>query len=415
MNNSLTIAHVVPIFPRLSETFIVSQVTGTIDRGCDVSIHAFSGSPEYQLHPQVTEYDLLSRTHYPPMRQRGKLGRGVGYVGKLLGLALRRPAALAWPLRLAAAGKHLSPSMLYRLHDLVAGPPPDVVHAHFGYPAGQSAAAIKALGAVRRPLVVTFYGNDVTGHPQRAGRDCYAHLFQHADRVLALSENMRSNLIDLGGPAEKVFVHHLGVDPQRFAFRPRQLEADRAVRLITVGRFVEKKGLDDAVRAVAHAVKAGRRIEYRVIGDGPDLADIEKLIAELGVADQVRLLGAQTHDVVAEQLDAADLFCLPSRVAADGDQEGTPTVILEASAKGLPVLSTFHAGIPEQVIDGRTGLLVPERSPEKLGEKLIELIDHPQRWAEMGRAGGAHIEAHFDGDKLNDRLVEHYHGVATVD
>jgi colanic acid/amylovoran biosynthesis glycosyltransferase len=104
----------------------------------------------------------------------------------------------------------------------------------------------------------------------------------------------------------------------------------------------------------------------------------------------------------------AHVFLLPSVIAADGDEEGTPTVLAEASCAGLPVLSTRHSGIPEMVLDGRTGFLVPERDVAALADRLEELLARPELWAEMGREGRRHVEAEFDVRKLNQRLVSLY-------
>jgi colanic acid/amylovoran biosynthesis glycosyltransferase len=110
-------------------------------------------------------------------------------------------------------------------------------------------------------------------------------------------------------------------------------------------------------------------------------------------------------------MQISDLFLLPSVRASDGDEEGTPTVLMEAMACGLPVLSTVHSGIPELVEDGVSGWLVPERDVAALADRIQWMLDHPDRWAAMGRAGRAKVEREFNIDTLNDRLVELYRGV----
>ena len=103
-----------------------------------------------------------------------------------------------------------------------------------------------------------------------------------------------------------------------------------------------------------------------------------------------------------------DILLVPSVTAQDGDQEGTPAVLMEALAQGIPVISTYHSGIPELVQDGISGFLVPERDTNALAEKIIYLLEHQEIWAEMGKAGRKYVEENFDTNKLNDRLIKIY-------
>jgi colanic acid/amylovoran biosynthesis glycosyltransferase len=267
---------------------------------------------------------------------------------------------------------------------------------------------LKQCGLIRGSFLTTFYGYDISSHVKQYGPDLYRHLFRSCDRVLCLSEYMQQELIRLHCPRARIRIHHLGVDLSRFTFAVRTRRPDRGVNLFTPARLVEKKGLEYAIRAVGQLVDRHPSICFRIAGDGPLRKDLEALIARLKLERHVQLLGWQTQDQVVKQLNEADIFLAPSVTAADGDQEGTPTVLIEALAQGLPVVSTLHSGIPEIVRDGESGFLVPERDVEALADRIGFLIEHPELWAKMGAAGRAHVEKHFDSNKVNDRLVELY-------
>jgi colanic acid/amylovoran biosynthesis glycosyltransferase len=149
-------------------------------------------------------------------------------------------------------------------------------------------------------------------------------------------------------------------------------------------------------------------VRYTVAGDGRLRGELDRMIDELGLRAEVRLVGAKSHTEVIALLREAHLFIAPCVTAQSGDQEGIPNVLKEAMATGIPVLSTRHSGIPELVEHDVSGLLVPERDSEALAERLAFLIDHPERWSAMGRAGRERVEAQFDSDRLDKELVELY-------
>ena len=133
--------------------------------------------------------------------------------------------------------------------------------------------------------------------------------------------------------------------------------------------------------------------------------NLEALIQELGLQDSVRLVGARAGDQVISLMGQAHIFVLPST------RESLGVVTVEAQATGLPVTCTSVGGIPETLADGKSGFLVPARDPEALAERISYLIEHPERWPEMGRAGRSYVEEHHDIRKLNEQLVSIYESV----
>ena len=172
--------------------------------------------------------------------------------------------------------------------------------------------------------------------------------------------------------------------------------------------MTEKKGVEYGIRAVAEVVQKHQRVEYKIAGDGPLKGELQSLIRKLKVADNVELLGWKSQDEITELLQKSDILLAPSLTSENGSEEGIPGVIMEAFAQGLPVVSTYHAGIPEIVEDGGSGFLVPERNVSALTEKLEILVEQPVLCVSMGSRGRRFVETHYNIDTLNDRLVSIY-------
>jgi colanic acid/amylovoran biosynthesis glycosyltransferase len=403
----MRIAFLVGRFPSLSETFILNQITGLLDRGHDVDIYARRPDDGDKVHPDVLKYRLLDRVSYRAMPSNALLR-----TAKALALAARHPAAAGGSLNFFRHGKEAaSLKLLYwsAAFRRRAQRPYDILHAHFG-PNGLLALALRQISAVNpsAKLLTTFYGYDVHRYPRNHGPRVYQPLFGQADAILTLSQTMSRDLAALGCSESKLTVHHIGTDTAKFAFSARQSPTDGVCRLVSVARLVEKKGLDFAVKAVAEAAATGLKLHYDIVGDGDGRASLESLIRSLGLGDTVHLLGWKTQTEVADILGRAHVLLAPSVTAASGDQEGTPVALMEAMAMGLPVISTHHSGIPEMIRDGDNGYLVPERDPTALADRIIHLARHPEEWDRLGRAGRGVVEREFDTNRLNDRLVEIY-------
>ncbi len=183
---------------------------------------------------------------------------------------------------------------------------------------------------------------------------------------------------------------------------------DHGIKLLTVARLVEKKGVEYGIRAVARILERYPEIRYEIAGDGPLKNDLRSLIADLNIEKNVKLLGWKEQDDIVELMTRADVLLAPSVTSRDGDQEGIPVVLMEALAQGVPVVSTLHSGIPELIEDGVSGFLVPERDAGSLADRLAFLIDNPARMREMGFEGRKAVEMNYDSNKLNDQLVRIY-------
>ncbi len=398
-------------FPQLSETFILNRLTGQVERGHDLTI--FSRPPvENRRHPDVDRFDLLAKARHCPSISDRMLPRALKAFG-LLVTRMPHVVALLRSLNVARYGERAaSLNLFYMAMPLLQDRPEfDVIHCHYG-PIGLLGQALRQLGLIHGRLVTSFYGYDVTRHPVMRGSDVYQTLFRDGDLVLALSEHMKSQLIELGCPADKVRVHHLGVDVDRFSFGSKTRNQGEPLRLISVARLVEKKGLADAIAALAKLRDDGVDFEFRIVGGGPLEGALREQVVACKLEDSVTLLGWRVQDEVSQLLESAHVFVAPSVRARDGDEEGTPTAIIEAMARGLPVVSTIHSGIPEVVRDGETGFLVAEHDIDALADRIRRFSEQAELLPRMGRASRDVIEAEFDVAKLNDQLVTYYEGLS---
>lgn len=269
-----------------------------------------------------------------------------------------------------------------------------VLHAHFGL---MGYRALKLKRDTRLPLMVSFYGIDASHMlGLRQWQEAFAQVFERADVVTALGTDMADRLCLAGCPERKIQIVHLGVDLAAIPFIPRMPpETGEPLVLFYCGRLVEKKGIFDALEAFASVVDKWPQLVFRIVGDGALRALLNRKIRAMKLQGRVQVLGALPHRRVLEEMANAHVFILPSKTASNGDMEGTPTVLLEAQASGLPVLSTFHADIPEVVLDGQSGFLVPEGDVVSLADKLNLLLSMADVWADFGREGRAHIKKYY--------------------
>lgn len=320
LSSCLRVAFVVDVFPLVSETFVIDQVAGLLDRGVHVDIYSFSKGDERNVSGRYFDHDMRSRVTYLDY-PLGKISRLVWVWPRVWRLALRHRRVLVRAVNVLRHGRWaLSLKLLYWAEPL-AGKQYDVVHCHFGTVARHFVRAREAAG-LEAPLVTTFYGVDVSRVFADESADYYDELKGVCSLYFVMSEDMRRRVIDQGFPEDRVRVNPVGVDLDTHRFHPRALADGEEIRLMAVGRFVEKKGFDDLLRALA-VVKAGttRPVSCVIVGDGPLDSELRKLAATLGVADIVRFTGLLPVERVVDLMNEAHVLVTPSKIAADGDME----------------------------------------------------------------------------------------------
>jgi len=294
---------------------------------------------------------------------------------------------------------------------------PNLVHAHFG-PSGYSFLKLKKI--FRLPLITTFYGYDLSLLPNQypEWKKKYKKLFREGEFFLVEGNHMKRCLIELGCPEDKIIVQHLGIDLEQIKFIPRKLSNDEVIRILISSSFTEKKGIPYAVEAFGLVKQKNPELNLKltIIGDsqGGTTGETEKkkilnIMQEYSLKDCVTMFGYQPYPVFLKELYRHHIFLHPSIHASNGDTEGgAPVSIIEASASGMPILSTTHCDIPEVVKDRESGYLVPERDIDALTERLEFLVFNPNLWNEMALNGRKHIEKNYDVKKQVQKLEEIY-------
>lgn len=286
---------------------------------------------------------------------------------------------------------------------------PDLIHAHFGW-SGLRVLLIRQM--LRIPLIVTFGGRDLglqSALPEFQG--AYRTLFETADAVVCVSQDLASRAAAAGIPEERIHTIYRGADLSQFQFVERRRPSAQPVALLIVGRLTDKKGHTDALEALRRVIDTGATAVLTIVGEGDEEGKIRKRIRELNLGAVVRLLGSTDHEGVKKHMGDADLLLHPARTTSKGDVEGVPNVVVEAHATGLPVVATLHGGIPEVVVPGLTGELVPERDPEALAAALLRLIEEPARRLSYGVAANRRAHERFDAGRQVEAHAALYHEV----
>ncbi len=402
----MRIAFLIDVFPAISETFILNQITGLIDRGHEVDIYAHRIDSGEAAHPDVARYGLLERARSPRRAPTRRLARIVYGARLSLEVLAQHPRAIFQILAtlrrsLACAGGLLAFAPMRWQHRGRY----DIVQCHYGHN-GVIADGLRRMGVISGRIVTMFHGYDIRDGIENGWR-MYKPLRDSGHPVLSISGYNRKHLESFGFNAEQIIDHPVGIDPRRFVRAsgdPAACDSDENVKLITVARLTEIKGVGYAIAALKSVLidRPDLKIEYVIVGDGPLRPRLERLASESGLGAVIRFIGACAGDQVAEHLHASDLYLLPSV------NEALPMVLMEAQAAGLPAIATDVGSVREIVQDTVSGYVVPAEDTQALAGRILDLIEHRELWRPMGLAGQTQIQAKYDINRLNDRLVELY-------
>lgn len=401
-------------FPILSETFILNQIAGALARGCEVDIYAEHRGDSDKVHPIVEKYELQKRTYYLPELPENLLVRLIKGMARIFEYTLICPRQL-WRSLYPFPLTNLTLS-LWLLHTVIPNLDKDydIIHCQFGTQSFRG-MAFRHVNAPAAKLVTTFRGYDISSFVRQRGKNIYQQVFRHGDFFLTNCDFFRNKAISIGCPPDRIEVIRSGLDCDRFAYQPRTLPQDGSIQIATTGRLVEKKGIEYVIRAVAKLIPTYPSLRYKIIGEGPLRSHFTQLIKKLQLTENVELMGWCDETEIVKILANTHIFVAPSVTASDGNQDAPINVLKEAMAIGLPVISTYHGGIPELVEDGKSGFLVPERDATALADKLSYLIAHPELWSAMGKAGREFVLRHYNLDQLNDDLIKIYRSLVNSD
>lgn len=319
-NKKTKIAFIVGIFPAISETFVINQVADLMDKGIEVEIFSFNKGMKDNISERYYEYKMSEHTHYLKMPENwiARFLFVLPIIGKLLFFS---PALLFRSLDYFKYGKEaLSLKLLYWTAPF-AQKNFDLVHCHFGKIANKY-LKIRPIIKDNKPLVTSFYGQDVSALIKEKGNNYYDKLKKECSTYFVMSENMKERVIQKGFKSEQLHVLPISINVESYPYSKRTLEQGDSAKLISVGRFVEKKGFDDLLRALAIVKrKTKKKFHCSIIGGGPLEKEIKKLANDLKLNDVVNFLGYLPIEKVINLFTKAHVFLQPSKTAKDGDME----------------------------------------------------------------------------------------------
>lgn len=396
------VAVLVKGYPRLSETFIAQEILGLERRGIEVLIVSLRKPTDpaiHELHRQIRA-EVLYLPEYlkdDPARVRAGRRHSEGLPGYAAAEAVFR-RDLARDATVNRWRRWGQAQVLAR--EL----PADVGWLYVHYLHTPASVARYTALLTGSGWSFSAHAKDIWTTPQWELKDKLAD----ADWGVTCTAVNRDYLGGLADRDDKVGLVYHGLDFSRFPDAPPPTAHDGgaggAVRILTVGRAVEKKGFDDLLRALAR-IDPGIDWTFEHIGGGQLLKKLKALSDRLGIADRVTFRGALAHEDVIDAFRSADLFVLPSRIARSGDRDGLPNVLMEAQALGVACIATPVSAIPELIGDGRTGLLSPPRDPAALAEAISRLARDPDERARMARAGHDRVRGDFDTAPGLDRVT----------
>ncbi len=390
---------VVPTFPKLSETFIVNKFLGLLERGWDVHVVCSHSDPkDWKAFPQLNGHpDIRSRVHVTwPQSPRWLAGLLV-IPSLLRGFARSPHIAFNY---LSKGFKQFGWGIFRRYYldlELICLQP-EIIHFEFGSLAVGRMYLKKLLDC---KISASFRGYDLNfvGLDQA---DYYNEVWAKADACHFLGEDLWQRAQTRGCPPE--MPHMLippAVDLDKFPTIERPSSEvlgtrQKPLKILSVGRLEWKKGYEFALSAMKILQDQGLVIEYRILGEGEHRAALEFACHQLGIKENVQILGALPQNQVIEQLEWADIFLHPSL------SEGFCNAVLEAQAVGLPVVCTDAGGLAENVADGVTGFVVPRRDPKALAEKIALLANSPEVRKSFGLAGKKRVRSLFTLERQLD-------------
>jgi glycosyltransferase involved in cell wall biosynthesis len=398
------VGYVVKVYPRFSETFVVTEILAREAAGEDLAIFALRPTTDARFHPELAL--VQAPVHHLPKPHKltdawAVLARaeaelpGLGErLGTVTGLLARLdPTEAVQGMELAVRARREGITHL---------------HAHFASMAARVARVASALSGI--PYSVTTHAKDLFHEDVDPG--LLREVLVHADHVVAISGYNREHLVrefpEIAG--HTVLVRN-GLELARFPYRD-PAPVGPVLKVAAVGRLVEKKGFTHLVEAARRLRGHGFPLQVRIAGDGELRPELEQQVAAAGLADTVTLLGPRSQAEIRDLLDWADVMVAPCVVGADGNADGLPTVLLEAMAVGVPCVATAVTGIPEAVRpegpDGpATGILLPPGDTDALTGALAAVADPAFPRVEVARAARALVEERFDSRRqcrlLTDR------------
>src|SRR3990167_1628478 len=391
----MKVLYVLDSFPKLSETFILNEIVELIKKGVDVEILALRNPFETTINEDVLNYKLLDRTEYfqlpAPLKLRFEYGLSPHFYNCIF-KSIKYYHAVS-------TLKHIVRLSYYaRNYGNI-----DIIHVHFAYEAAVTGMQIsKVLG---KPFTFTAHAYEIFSQPSYS-KERLKMLVENAEKIITPSVFNKNYIMKETDCAEdKIEIVRATICPEKFTNNKHFNTSEDKIKIIAIGRLVEKKGFEYLIKAMKTVVNKNSSIFLTIIGDGKLRKELMGLSDNLGLSDKINFLGARSNEECIEELSDSDISILPCVRAKDGDLDVCPLTLQEAMAMEIPVRSTVVGSMPELIEDGKEGLLVPERNEAALADAIMKLIDKPSLREEMGKRGREKIMREFNINYQVNKLL----------
>ena len=392
----MNILYVLDDFPKLSETFVLNELVELIKRGVNVEILALRNPLEKLINEDVVYYNLFDKTNYFRLPPPSELKFGYGFSPVFYNYMLKTlrnyhdKTTFKHMVRLS----YYIP--FYRNIDLI--------HSHFAYEAAVTGMQMSRI--LDRPFTFTAHAYEIFSQPSYS-KDRLKMLADSAEKIITPSVFNKNHIIrETDCVTDKIEIVRATIFPEKFNKKEPLNTAQGKIKIIAVGRLVEKKGFEYLIKAMKTVVKRNSSVFLNIIGEGKLKKELIELSNNLGLADRINFLGARSNEECMDELATSTIAVLPCVVAENGDMDVCPLTLQEAMAMEIPVVSTTVGSIPELIEDGKEGLLIPERNETALTQAIIKLIDNPSLREEMGKRGREKILREFNIKTQVDKLLE---------
>jgi colanic acid/amylovoran biosynthesis glycosyltransferase len=388
-------------FPVKSERFILNHIKGLVSLGHAVTVLAKrAGEPNAADIPQNMD------TLYYSSKKRKFLFFFI--IKCCLFFLLFRPVSFFKIIGQIISHRDFSVLQIFFALRLLHGKDFDVTHAEFGF-LGNMVLALQACKIKTGPLCVSFRGEDISSHVIR-NPFLYKNVSKKGSLFLPVCESFRGILVKLGFPDKKILVYHSAIDLSLFPFIPRNKPGDK-INLISIGRFVPKKGFILALEVLKHLTVCGLDASLELIGDGPEKENIRQKAEYLGIASRLRFSGWLDQHSVNEHLGNADVFLGVSITSNSGDTEGIPNVLKEAMSVGILVTAFNHSGVAELIQNKRTGFLIPEGDTRAMADCIVSILSGVYNIPEILKHARTLIEKEYSSEIQSKRIEALYHSL----
>ncbi|MFD0836288.1 glycosyltransferase [Mariniflexile aquimaris] len=414
MKKSLKILFLIPTFPTLTETFIVNQIIDLMQRGHVVDIFATAKSNQI-IHSKVTEYNLLSKTHY--LNAPDSIYKRIVSFFKILRKTnLKNDLKLISALNVFKFGlSALKLSTFYKVAWLSkTNDNYDIVHAHFGQMSDYYFIAQKCGFLKDSKLVTTFHGYDITPSETSLNKYKYALLLDRNMIVTVNTEFSKSLLLNIGFKPKNIHILPVGVDTSYYKPHKKKYN-NNILNILFIGRITKLKGVSKIPEICNYIIneKGIKNVQFKIIGNihykaEKELQRLYETIEKYNLKDYFQLIGPKNQDGIIEEMNASHIYIMPGIRDSDGRAETQGLVIQEAQSMKLPVVVTDAGGMRYGLIDNKTGFVVEQNNIKDFASKLEFLINNPKQRKLMGENARDFVKKHYDSKILGDQLERIY-------